>query len=38
VRHFACPACGAPLDRIVGNACKYCNQVVDGGVFDWMVE
>jgi hypothetical protein len=38
IRVFACPNCGAPLDRIVGSLCKYCNQVVDGGAFDWTVD
>jgi hypothetical protein len=38
VRVFACPSCGAPLDRVVGSTCGYCNQVVDQGAFDWTVE
>lgn len=38
IRVFACPSCGAPLDRIVGGTCGYCNRVVDGGGYDWCVE
>jgi hypothetical protein len=34
---FSCPSCGAPLDRIVGGTCQYCQQVVDSGAFDWVV-
>lgn len=37
-RVFACPSCGAPLDRMVGGSCGHCNRVVDGGAFDWTVE
>lgn len=37
VRVFTCPSCGAPLDKIVGGTCHYCNQVVDSGAFDWVV-
>jgi ribosomal protein L37AE/L43A len=37
-RVLHCPHCGAPLDRIVGGSCGYCNTVVDGGAFDWTVE
>ena len=37
-RVFHCPNCGAPLDRIMGGSCGYCNTVVDGGAFDWTVE
>lgn len=37
-RVFHCPHCGAPLDRIMGGSCGYCNTVVDSGAFDWTVE
>lgn len=37
VRVFSCPGCGAPLEKIVGGSCQYCNQVVDTGAFDWIV-
>jgi predicted lipid-binding transport protein (Tim44 family) len=37
VRVFVCPSCGAPLDGIDGSRCKYCDQVVDTGDFDWLV-
>ncbi|MEZ4221631.1 MAG: TIM44-like domain-containing protein [Polyangiaceae bacterium] len=37
VRVFACPSCGAPLDKIIGGTCQYCHQVVDSGAFDWIV-
>lgn len=38
IRVFACPSCGAPLDRMVGGTCGYCNRVVEGGGFDWSVD
>jgi hypothetical protein len=38
VRVFGCPSCGAPLDRIVGSTCQYCQRVVDNGSFDWVVD
>jgi len=38
VRVLGCPSCGAPLDRMVGGICQYCNRVVDGGNDDWIVE
>jgi hypothetical protein len=37
IRVLGCPACGAPLDRLLGSTCQYCNRVVDGGNFDWLV-
>lgn len=37
-RVYRCPHCGAPLDRVVGNRCGYCDTVVDTGAFDWVVE
>jgi hypothetical protein len=37
VRVFSCPSCGAPLDRLVGGTCGYCQAVVDSGAFDWVV-
>jgi hypothetical protein len=37
-RTIDCPSCGAPLDKLVGNKCSYCNQVIDSGAFDWKVE
>jgi hypothetical protein len=33
-----CPNCGAPLDKLIGHKCSYCNQVIDSGAFDWMVQ
>jgi predicted lipid-binding transport protein (Tim44 family) len=38
VRVLGCPCCGAPLDRLVGATCQYCNRVVDGGSYDWTVD
>ena len=38
VRIFGCPSCGAPLDRLVGSTCQYCQRVVDNGSFDWIVD
>lgn len=32
-----CPSCGAPLDKLVGGTCRYCDEVVDKGGFDWVV-
>lgn len=37
VKVFNCPNCGAPLDRVVGGTCGYCQAVVDTGAFDWVV-
>ena len=37
VRVFSCPNCGAPLDRVMGSSCGYCQAVVDTGAFDWVV-
>ncbi|MBK8996286.1 MAG: TIM44-like domain-containing protein [Myxococcales bacterium] len=37
VRVFVCPNCGAPLDRVIGGSCGYCQAVVDTGAFDWVV-
>ncbi|MRG92385.1 Tim44 domain-containing protein [Polyangium spumosum] len=38
VRSFACPNCGAPLERTTHGRCTYCSQAVDSGQFDWVVE
>jgi hypothetical protein len=38
VRVIGCPHCGAPLDRLLGGTCQYCNQVVDDGTYDWVVD
>jgi predicted lipid-binding transport protein (Tim44 family) len=38
VRVFTCPACGAPLDSMVGGRCQYCQATVDTGQFDWVVD
>jgi predicted lipid-binding transport protein (Tim44 family) len=38
VRTFGCPSCGAPIEKLVGSACRYCNRVVDTGDFDWIVD
>lgn len=38
VRALGCPACGAPLDRLLGGTCPHCARVVDGGNHDWIVE
>jgi Tim44-like domain len=37
-RVLDCPNCGAPLDKLVGGVCGYCNQNVDGGDHDWTVQ
>jgi predicted lipid-binding transport protein (Tim44 family) len=34
---IGCPNCGAPLSELRGNQCRYCQQTVDTGQFDWMV-
>ncbi len=38
VRVFKCPNCGAPLEDMKGNTCSYCQQKVNTGEFDWVVE
>lgn len=37
-RVFKCPNCGAPLDGMQGNTCSYCQQTVNTGEFDWVVQ
>jgi DNA-directed RNA polymerase subunit RPC12/RpoP len=39
-RTFPCPNCGAPwqANATGTQVCAYCNQVVDNGRFDWVVE
>ncbi|GAC1335159.1 MAG: hypothetical protein NVSMB17_17730 [Candidatus Dormibacteria bacterium] len=32
-----CPNCGAPLDVNAVGECKYCNQAVTSGKFDWVL-
>ena len=36
-RVFKCPHCGAPLEGMRGGVCAYCEQRVNTGQFDWMV-
>jgi hypothetical protein len=36
-RIFGCPSCGAPLDAVLHGICRYCQQKVDTGAFDWIV-
>ena len=38
VRVFKCPNCGAPLEDMKGNTCSYCQQKVNTGEFDWVVQ
>lgn len=35
---IGCPNCGAPLSNLRGNRCTYCQQIVDTGQLDWMVD
>jgi hypothetical protein len=39
-RRFPCPNCGAPWEaKATGTQqCSYCNEIVDNGRFDWVVE
>lgn len=37
-RVIGCPNCGAPLERDVGQKCKYCGTPADSDVHDWIVE
>lgn len=32
-----CPNCGAPLDVNATGHCKYCNEAVTSGKFDWVL-
>ncbi|MFN2464262.1 MAG: TIM44-like domain-containing protein [Candidatus Dormibacteria bacterium] len=32
-----CPNCGAPLDVNATGECRYCNQPVTSGKFDWVL-
>jgi predicted lipid-binding transport protein (Tim44 family) len=34
---LGCPSCGAPFESTDSARCKYCNQVVSNGRFDWSV-
>src|SRR5262249_6182825 len=36
-RVIDCPNCGAPLDKVIGGVCGYCNQNVETGEHDWTV-
>lgn len=37
VRAFACPNCGAPFESTDSQRCRYCQQIVSNGRFDWSV-
>lgn len=37
-RALGCPNCGAPVRAILGATCRHCDQPVDSGEFDWIVE
>ena len=34
---FRCPNCGAPFESTGGERCRYCQQDVGGGRFDWTL-
>ena len=34
---IGCPSCGAPLDKMVGGTCGYCEKTPGMGEFDWFV-
>jgi predicted lipid-binding transport protein (Tim44 family) len=36
-RVIDCPSCGAPLDKIVGGTCRYCDTAPGAGRQDWFV-
>lgn len=38
IRTLDCPACGAPLDRMLSCTCGYCGKNVASGAFDWVIE
>ena len=35
---IGCPNCGAPLEKLVDEKCRYCGQVTKSADFDWRVE
>lgn len=35
---FGCPSCGAPLNVVTAGRCSHCNQHVNTGNFDWVVQ
>jgi len=37
-RVIGCPACGAPLDKMVTQKCGYCGVTAAAGEVDWFVE
>ncbi len=36
-RVVGCPACGAPLEQVVGGTCKHCGAAAFGGEREWYV-
>ncbi len=38
VRALRCPNCAAPFEAADDQRCKYCNEIVTDGRFDWFVE
>ena len=37
MRTFPCPNCGAPFESTDSQRCRYCQQIVSNGRFDWSV-
>ena len=36
-RVLGCPSCSAPLEQVLAGRCKYCQNDVSTGAFDWVV-
>ncbi len=37
VYDFRCPSCGAPFEGTADGRCRFCNNEVDAGRFDWTL-
>jgi tellurite resistance protein len=33
-----CPSCGAPESDVASHACEFCNEVINDGRFDWVLD
>ena len=33
-----CPSCGAAIHDSVADSCEYCNSVLNGGEYDWILQ
>jgi hypothetical protein len=38
LRSAQCPSCGAPETDLASHSCEFCNEVLNQGRFDWVLE